>query len=624
MASEGDPIQTIAGFQAFREADLHWHTPLGQFWKFKERIHNGTSALYAHYTYEGGVAPHTRDVVLRIGYQPLHRERRNGYPEDYSGARQEGEFLEVISGLYFRPDNFFGKHGPIRIGQPRRPKNILRLYNKQVVGPKPPKPGERRKAESKQKLEPESVPEPEPESEPRRSVNFLEYCPGVTWEGKRWYNLEVFDRQDIEPIAEIDIWGIFKQFTRMLMMLDNGNEIPIDEGTSGDRQLPFWEKSEICHYNIEPRNILIGYREAEGDRLPTLKVPTHYMQAEIGRYRFPNQDNGREGYRAPEALLAETEMVNPFRHGTCSNIFQFANILRVLMLRDQSVSTHLLPTDEDFILGLGEYSEKHPLSYAAPLRKTKDKVVRNQYSAALKDVIIECMRESPSQRPLPKTLWCIVREGYENCKANFKGPHDPQRPSRTWPKVHPIFANTSVARPHSRTPVPSWLTPYPEWKDEIPPPSPRQLSPEMRGRDSDGQYYVDDPYLGDDIHHLLPDDFPRSRPQVPRRHPHGYPILEERPSVNIPEHLRDTPGSITRNLQLMRYYERLGDMWMGEENYWKMLEAGLDPQTYNWGMRIPDPERVLDKDPLSGNEYDEGDSEDEEGRGDEGGGDDKA
>lgn len=75
--------------------------------------------------------------------------------------------------------------------------------------------------------------------------------------------------------------------------------------------------------------------------------------------------------------------------------------------------------------------------------------------------------------------------------------------------------------------------------------------------------------------------------------------------MNIPDRRIDAPGGIARNLGLLKYYDRLGHMWMGEENYWKMLEAGLDPETYNWGMRIPDPEMDEDEKALSGPEVGE-------------------
>lgn len=72
--------------------------------------------------------------------------------------------------------------------------------------------------------------------------------------------------------------------------------------------------------------------------------------------------------------------------------------------------------------------------------------------------------------------------------------------------------------------------------------------------------------------------------------------------MNIPDRRIEAPGGIARNLGLLKYYDRLGHMWMGEENYWKMLEAGLDPETYNWGMKIPNPEMDADETAMSGSE----------------------
>lgn len=227
-----DPVSTIAGFRAFRATEPNWEPRLGENWMFVERIANSNTATLAHYHYrydDKEEVRHTRDVVLKIQYRhPLAElgNRPNGYPDDYASLRCESEWLKELSGLDLRNGLEWDLYE-----DPRRPKGIVRQYASQWVGKRNPRG--------------------------RNEVLFLEYCPGVEWKERQWYNLEVFDREDI-VLDEVDIWIIFKQFTRMIMMLDNGNEIPFEKDTLGSRQ-PLWKTDEICHYNIEPRNSKFSY-----------------------------------------------------------------------------------------------------------------------------------------------------------------------------------------------------------------------------------------------------------------------------------------------------------------------------------------------------------------------------
>lgn len=225
MATKKDPIATKAGFKAFRENEPNWNPPLGEHWKFLGRIASTRAAVIAHYRYENEEADeddedpkHTKNLVLKVHY-PIDKEgnRPNGYPKNYRGHRYEEQFLYDLSGYYQ-----YAAAGKKLV--PPRPKNILRQYGSQLVH--------------------------YGESEEPYNISFLEYCPGVVWNEARRYNLDVFD--GCEFIEEIDIWLIFKQFTRMLMMMDTGNEVfPETEATR--RRQPWWGH-EICHYDIEPRN----------------------------------------------------------------------------------------------------------------------------------------------------------------------------------------------------------------------------------------------------------------------------------------------------------------------------------------------------------------------------------
>ncbi|KAF7909778.1 uncharacterized protein EAF01_003496 [Botrytis porri] len=610
MAAVEDPITRRGGIREFVRTEPSWDMRLGPRWEYQGRIRRTNRAIIAHFKYEDQEGednnpPHTKDVVVKIQLRrPVIGGRPNGYPENYDGFLSEGRFLQFLSGYYaWHPyDN--------RDCIPDRPHNILRHFHDQTV--------------------------PSKESEPlnRNAISFLEYCPGIVIslspeDETRYYDLDVFDRNNVEFIEEIDIWNIFRQFTRMILMMDCGSEIP--RTTRQRRSLWETREMEICHYDIQPSNILIGYKNYEKDRVPVLKlcdfgdalqVPQFTKQQHAGRYSFPNQRNGRPGYQAPEQLIAETEHVNPFRHGTCSNIFQFANIIRLLMHGGNFGRHAIHPEDPDWCDDyFGEYTNTAPRTYGYSLSEGDSRVNApgpRSYSERLIKIVQECMKEKPELRPRPLNLFHYINDGFrdndllyndpdypgpgENELHRPKKPHKPNAQIFQYPPIHPLFALATLAPPHFRTPQPSWEKDFSEFYDVEEfawPPTPRTLTPDYV---SAKVYNEDFIYTGDDLPEVDHETYPRSQPQVPERYPHGPPMIDQRPSVNIPDRRIDVPGGVARNLGLLKYYDRLGHMWMGEENYWKMLEAGLDPETYNWGMSIPDPEMDEDEKAMSGPE----------------------
>ncbi|CAD6444166.1 65301beb-a5e7-4aa4-8256-7da0873ef46c [Sclerotinia trifoliorum] len=277
-----------------------------------------------------------------------------------------------------------------------------------------------------------------------------------------------------------------------------------------------------------------------------------------------------------------------------------------------------------------DYSKDSPATYGRSLVYGDHEIPGVTYSNYLIDLVMKCMYEKPSLRPTAKTLWYLVRDGYKACHKELESerPNVPEesdesieddteeenakksRKKKTeepYPPLHPIFQQAQLAPEGFREPMPEWMDDFSQRFDNFTfPRTPRCPTPEYKGK----AHLQPDLYLGDDLPFDDRTTYPASRPQVPPRYPDGFPIVDERPSINIPEQYGDHPGSITRNCDLLRYYDRLGHMWMGEEKYWKMLEAGLDPQTYSWGMRIPDPEMDVDVGPMSGSEAD-GDGEED-------------
>lgn len=241
-APREDPIKTPDGLTEFLDRTAaNWPTALSPEWNRTQRpLHTGRNALLVHYQYVPGsealnlnpdvitTLPHTRNLMLKINYarKPGQGRRHGGYPDKYTGMRSEAEFLASISGFYERQ----GDRQPS--DYPRRPQNIIRQYS--------------------------TFPVNGPRGLGKYEISMLEYCPGLFWDKRRWFNLSVFDQQEhpeveVPYIDEIDIWGIFKQLTRMVSMLDSGNEVPQLHGWRS-RQPPDWKMHEICHYDIEPKN----------------------------------------------------------------------------------------------------------------------------------------------------------------------------------------------------------------------------------------------------------------------------------------------------------------------------------------------------------------------------------
>lgn len=230
MTAFVDPITRRGGIREFVRTEPSWEIRLGDRWQFQGRIRKTDRAIIAHFRYEDREGednnpPHTKDIVAKIRLrQPTAGGRPNGYPEGYKGIISEGRFLQYLSGYYaWHPyEN--------RDCIPDRPQNILRHYREQLVPPG--------------------------EEEPinRNVISFLEYCPGiVTPEDEiRYYDLDVFDKHNTGFIEEIDIWIIFRQFMRMILMMECGSEIP-----RNSRQRRYiWDTRdvEICHYDIQPSN----------------------------------------------------------------------------------------------------------------------------------------------------------------------------------------------------------------------------------------------------------------------------------------------------------------------------------------------------------------------------------
>ncbi|KAI9643132.1 ADP-D-ribose binding [Ciborinia camelliae] len=98
-----------------------------------------------------------------------------------------------------------------------------------------------------------------------------------------------------------------------------------------------------------------------------------------------------------------------------------------------------------------------------------------------------------------------------------------------------------------------------------------------------------------------PSRSPARSPPPPGSPPGPPPSPPQRPEGGRYEPPSDPEGEETPPY-LFNYYEPLSRMWMGRDRYYAMLEAGMDPETFEEGMMIPDPEEDPNEGPLPGEE----------------------
>jgi hypothetical protein len=170
------------------------------------------------------------------------------------------------------------------------------------------------------------------------------------------------------------------------------------------------------------------------------------------------------------------------------------------------------------------------------------------YSAELRDLVMECMMNEPMLRPRPQELQERVERGLATARQKMV----PGLP------IHPVFARVEV-KGEDFGGDPRWFE-----RGDVPELVVRQWVPPEESDDGDD---------GDE------DD-------------NGYEEGREEDAwiFHIPMRGGGEPGTVGRGIPLLEYFERIGRMWMGEDIYYRMLEAGLDPEDWKPRMMIPDPE----------------------------------
>ncbi|PQE15710.1 hypothetical protein CJF30_00006143 [Rutstroemia sp. NJR-2017a BBW] len=487
------------GYPGWPETEPDWPVPIGENWEYNGIIQEND---FAHITYWSYNPPPP------VPRRPPHRSSRpGGYPPEYRGPRNEGEFLELLA-LVNSPHIIY-QYGP-------------------------------------------------PHTDTQgHEVLFLEYVPTVRLindREKRDLWLLLGDREP--ALAEVDVWEIFSQFVKMINVLDRGDE---------DVNVQRWDRGEIWHCDIHPGNILMGPRNSVDDRCPVLKLCDFGDALEIPRLSapcefFPIPSFSSSPFHPPthtsspiqEQLLPDSH--DHPRHGTCSNIFSFAHLIYLLMYRSTAEKHLILPPhntpelppviNDRLLMDPGCESWGWKLW---PVDGEKEGLDTHfGYSAELRDLVMECMMNEPMLRPRPQELQERVERGLARAR---------QEMARNLP-MHPVFARVQV-KVEDFGGDPRWFD-----RGGVPELAVRQWVPPEESEDDDDN--------GDN----------------------GYDEGREEDAYiyHIPMRGGGGPGTVGRGIPLMEYFERIGRMWMGEDIYYRMLEAGLDPEAWTPKMVIPDPE----------------------------------
>ncbi|PQE33623.1 hypothetical protein CJF32_00008608 [Rutstroemia sp. NJR-2017a WRK4] len=506
---DNDP-SSPEGYPGWPETEPHWPVPIGENWEYTGVIQENAFAHITYWSYNPPPPvprrpPHVSRLVVKTIFQ--RSSRPGGYPPEYTGPRNEGEFLELLE--LVNSAHIISQYGP-------------------------------------------------PHTDTKgHEVLFLEYVPTVQLINDRperdlWLLLG-----NREPaLAEVDVWEIFSQFVKMINVLDRGDE---------DVGVPRWDRGEIWHCDIHPGNILMGPRNSVDDRCPVLKLCDFADALEIPRYEDQDDagwlsvENGQEGFRPPEQGIPDS--INHPRLGTCSNIFSLAHILYLLMLRRSANEYLILPdhnkpdyagvTDNVRLFDEG----RKTWGYGLFPRVSEDVDVYFDYSVELRDLVMECMIDEPMQRPRPQELQERVERGLARARQEMACDEP----------MHPVFARVQV-KVEDFGGGPSWYE-----RGDVPELVVRQWVPPEESEESDNGDQGDNGY-----------DEGRE---------------EDAYIYHIPMRGGGDPGTAGRGIPLLEYFERIGRMWMGEDIYYRMLEAGLDPEAWTPKMVIPDPED--DEDTLS-------------------------
>ncbi|KAG0647414.1 Serine threonine-kinase GIN4 [Hyphodiscus hymeniophilus] len=231
---------------------------------------------------------------------------------------------------------------------------------------------------------------------------YLEFCPGG--------DLDQFIAREGEApnhlLDEADLWAIFNCLAIGALAMHRGTELPTEVRRQGRKV-----NTEICHYDIKPDNILLGFRDEHHARLPICKY------ADFG-----------------EALEEETcgmpeRMAHPFRHipiqhprkGACSNTFQIGAVMNCLLVGNfinfnaDDTSPPTICTDNHWL--------RRGYNHSIGLN-TDD--MRQRYSDNLRTLIMECMMREATFRP--KSTDLAIRTAAALQTADFVAKNRPILP----------------------------------------------------------------------------------------------------------------------------------------------------------------------------------------------------
>ncbi|KAI8964733.1 kinase-like domain-containing protein [Daldinia sp. FL1419] len=293
-----------------------------------------------------------------------------------------------------------------------------------------------------------------------RSIVALEYPPRMFHPGRhKWHNEAV------------------QNYANEEMEVDNPEGAPDWMGHDHDlfEEVPSIFKRHagrrLVHFDIDPKNVLIGGLDEEpldGEHaiIPRLKL------ADFGRTSRikPNKRKftGKYGFYAPEQFGIEWEYLNVNDQGgweiseqnVAGNYGSHTNVWGIGLTLWTLMTVHRPPMPP-------QQSQENPLHYAALLMDSPE---LSYIDRDLREIITQCMRHKPEERPELNALMAMAKEG---AKRQYEGETD--EVIKEWVKTLSVQRAIYDAVLPDHAPEPDPDDPYPYEHPPPPTPSPPQL-----------------------------------------------------------------------------------------------------------------------------------------------------
>ncbi|KAI9047471.1 hypothetical protein LZ554_008190 [Drepanopeziza brunnea f. sp. 'monogermtubi'] len=245
---------------------------------------------------------------------------------------------------------------------------------------------------------------------------FLEYCENGDLS-------DLLEKRIVEqkPFSELSLWLIFECMVDAICVLANGSEM--SENRRGDwvsDKIEGW--SPIVHFDLKPENIFVGRRNRQHMSVPVYKFGDFGVAAIVEHEEVEKDDierriglrrRGTPGYITPEQFTAQWDSsdwyeVRPAiagRFGPWTMLWSVGAMMYQLLTLDGSPPDHLEPFLPDFDI---DGDDQPPTTYGLRM------MAYDEYSVALRDLIFQCLFETPDERPTLENIRLRVANGIED------------------------------------------------------------------------------------------------------------------------------------------------------------------------------------------------------------------